>query len=724
MYAKVLIEYNSKSVDKTFTYHIPSSLKNIKPGMKVLVPFNNRLINGFVLEIDNNYNEEYELKDIARIVDAELVLNSELLAVGEFLHQQTLCSKITAYQTMLPSSLKVKDHHQNYHKYVTYIELVDEYQAYKYLEEIKNKPRQKAIIEQLLANKRLLKKDIASSSLKTLIQKNIVKEVEEQIYRLNPLINKHTSVKLTPKQEEIVNSIDLNSSDIYLIHGVTGSGKTEIYMSLIDKIINKGQSIILLVPEITLTTQMVNRFYERFGNQVAILHSALSNGEKYDEYLKILRDEVKIVIGARSAIFAPLKNLGLIIIDEEHSENYKQENTPRYHALDIAKFRSNYNQIPIILGSATPSLESMARARKGVYHLLELSERVGTSTLPKINIIDMTKELKKGNILFSEELLNKINNRLTLKEQIILLLNRRGYSTTINCSNCGFVYKCPHCDISLTYHKTSNNLRCHYCGYTVFKPTKCPNCHEDALTFLGTGTEKLEQQLKQKFPEARIVRMDTDTTQTKGSHQKIIDAFANHDYDILLGTQMISKGLDFPLVTLVGVINADTSLNIPDFRSNEKTFALLSQVAGRAGRSNKPGEVLIQTYNPQNYILECVANNNYLNFYNYEMKTRQILKYPPYYYLTSIKIASKDYQLCSAEITKVRKYLTTKLNPNTIVLGPTPAANFKINNVYRFQIILKYKREPQLLQTLKELDKIYILNKNANLEIDINPNTL
>ena len=477
----------------------------------------------------------------------------------------------------------------------------------------------------------------------------------------------------------------------------------------------------MLVPEISLTAQIVNKFYDHFGNDVAIFHSGLSNGEKYDEYLKILRDEVHIVVGTRSAIFTPLTNLGLIIIDEEHSETYKQDSTPRYHSLDMATFRSKYNHIPIVLGSATPSLESMARALKGVYKYIEMPERVGNAILPKIEIIDMANEMKKRNIIFSSTLKSKIQDRLLKKEQVILLLNRRGYSTVISCKACGYTYKCPHCDITLTYHKTNNNLRCHYCGYTIFKGEECPECHEKSLADYGLGTEKLEQEIKNLFPESRVIRMDADTTSNKGAHEDIINRFKNHEYDILLGTQMISKGLNFPLVTLVGVINADATLNIPDFRSGERTFALLSQVSGRAGRNELPGEVILQTFNPDNFTLKCVQENDYKKFYNYEMSNRHKLDYPPYFFITSIKIASKDYDAASKEIIKVKKYLEKKLNNDTIILGPTTASMFKINNVYRFQIILKYKKDPNIMNTLKELDELYMLNNKVNIEIDNNP---
>ena len=723
MYAEVLIEYNAKTIDKSFTYLIPEELKNeLKVGMKVIVPFGNKLINGFVTNIIENFTNEYEIKEIKSIKDQEFILNNELFSLAEYLKKETLCTKIQAFQTMLPSSLKVKEQKTNYEKLVSYIEInVKEEEINNYIANNKSRIKQINILQKVLNEKKVLKKEIKGSSLNTLLEKKILKEVKEQEDRLKSVEEKEEDYQLSMEQQKIVDNIDLNMNNTYLLHGVTGSGKTEVYIKLIKKVIKSGKTAILLVPEITLTTQIVERFYKRFGTDVAIFHSALSEGEKYDEYLKILRKEVHIVIGTRSAIFTPLENLGIIILDEEHTESYKQDTCPRYHARDIAKFRAEFNNIPLVLGSATPSLETMARAQKGVYKYLELSNRVGNAKLPEINIVDMTEEIKQRNFIFSTVLKEKIKERLEKKEQTILLLNRRGFSTIITCSNCGYTYKCPYCDITLTYHKSSNNLRCHYCGYTVLKSEKCPECHENALNYYGLGTEKLELELKNLFPWARIVRMDTDTTSKKGSHSKIIKDFKEHNYDILLGTQMISKGLDFPKVSLVGVINADATLNIPDFRSGEKTFSLLSQTAGRAGRKDIKGEVILQTFNKDNYILNCVKDNNYKKFYQYEMNNRHKLNYPPYYYLCSIKISSREYEMVSSEANKVKKYLESHLSENTIILGPTTASVFKINNIYNFQIIIKYKKDDKLFKTLKELDNIFAINNKVNISIDTSP---
>lgn len=723
MYAEVLIEYSAKSIDKTFTYIIPTALSSdIKVGMKVQVPFGNKIINGFVTNIKDSYNDNYELKSIVGIVDKYFCLNKELMELGTYLQSKTLCTKITAYQTMLPSSLKVKEQKTDYSKYLTYIKInKSQEEIESYINKYPRRTKQIEILNNLLKENKILKNIYSSSSLTQLFEEKLICEEKEQIYRLNNHKIENNNVSFTKDQQKALDNIDINSENTYLIHGVTGSGKTEVYIELIKRVVANNKKAIMLVPEISLTAQIVNKFYDHFGDDVAIFHSGLSNGEKYDEYLKILRDEVHIVVGTRSAIFTPLTNLGIIIIDEEHSETFKQDSNPRYHALDMAEFRKKYNHIPVILGSATPSLESMARALKGVYKYIAMPNRVGKSSLPTVEIVDMSEEMKKRNTIFSSTLKSKILDRLVKKEQIILLLNRRGYSTVISCKSCGYTYKCPYCDIALTFHKSSNNLRCHYCGYTIYKADECPECHEKALTDYGLGTEKLESEIKKVFPSARVIRMDADTTRNKGAHEDIINKFKNHEYDILLGTQMISKGLNFPLVTLVGVINADGTLNIPDFRSGERTFALLSQVAGRAGRSDLKGEVVLQTFNPENFTLKCVKEQDYMKFYNYEMSNRHKLDYPPYYYLTSVKIASKDYDLASKEIIKVKNYLFKNLSNETIILGPTTASMFKLNNVYRFQLILKYKNDPKLFSSLKELDELYMLNNKVNIEIDNNP---
>ena len=722
MYANVIIEYGVKALNKTFIYKIPEELKDkIKVGIKVYVPFGKMEVFGFVMEIVNSNDTEYDAKEIIRIDNEELVLSKELMDVGKYLSSITLCTLITAYQTMLPSSLKIKKQEHNYDKFDEYLVLTDKLKAMEYICKYPRRMAQIKAINNILEVGKLNKKEVSSEIVKALEENGIITIEKVSKYRINKGSDEIVKKTLTEDQERVYKSVDFNKYDTYLLYGVTGSGKTEVYIKWIEKCISEGKTAIMLVPEISLTTQIAKRFYEAFGSDVAIFHSSLSEGEKYDEYLKILRGEVHVVVGTRSAIFVPLKNLGIIIIDEEDSSSYKQDNNPRYHVRDMAIYRGKYNNIPVVLGSATPTLESKARADKGVYKLLKLSNRVGNAKLPIIHVIDMESEMKKRNLIFSEFLQNKIREKLSRKEQVILLLNRRGFSTFITCSNCGYTYKCPSCDITLTFHKSTNNLICHYCGYQKKKDEVCPECHEASLNYYGLGTEKLEEKIKEMYPDARVVRMDQDTTRNKGSHEKIIGEFKEYKYDILLGTQMISKGLDFPKVTLVGVINADASLNIPDYRSSEVTYSLLSQVAGRAGRSEMPGEVIIQTFNPDNYVIECVKSNNYDKFYLQEMNFRKKLKYPPYYYLVGIKVIGKVYEKTIEDARKVKKYLDDNLNKETIVLGPTTASVFRFNNEYRMQIIIKYKFDDKLMATLKDLDNIFSGNKDNYLEIDFNP---
>lgn len=722
MYAKVIIEYSVKKLDKEFIYMIPSDL-SVNVGMKVLVPFGHQNVVGFVTDIINSVDDaSYEMKYITSIVDEKLVLNKELMDLGKELSNLTLCTLITAYQTMLPSSLKVKKEISNYDLFIEYIYIKDNAKALEYINLYENKRKvQVKIIKELLEKTKDLKKNYSASLVKILVENGILGIEKIQKYRINKE-NSSASKTLTNDQANVYEKVksSFNKFESFLLYGITGSGKTEVYIKLIEDVIKLGKTGIVLVPEISLTHQIAKRFYEVFGNDVAILHSSLSEGEKYDEYLKIYRKEVHVVVGTRSAIFAPLQNLGIIIIDEEDASSYKQDNNPRYHARDIAMFRAKYNNIPLLLASATPSLDSKARADKGVYTLLILKNRVGTSVLPKIHVVNMEEEMKKRNMIFSDLLVNKMKEKLSKGEQIILLLNRRGFSTYITCSNCGFTYKCPSCDITLTYHKSTNNLICHYCGYQKPCEDLCPKCGEKALNYYGLGTEKLEEKLKELLPNASIVRMDQDTTSRKGSHERIIEDFKNEKYNVLLGTQMISKGLDFPKVTLVGVINADTTLNIPNFKASENTFSLLHQVAGRSGRSSSPGEVVIQTFNPDNYVIKCVLDNSYDKFYLNEMKFRQKLKYPPYFYLVSLKVIGKEYQNTIDTSKKVKTYLEKNLN-DVIVLGPTTASVFKFNNEYRMQIILKYKFCNNLKDILKELDSLFTMNKDLRLEIDFNP---
>jgi primosomal protein N' (replication factor Y) (superfamily II helicase) len=658
MIAAVVVDVPSGSVNKTFDYKIPEEWKNwAEPGMRVIVPFGPRKLQGFILEVKPSSSVK-GIKSITEILDPLPVLTPELIDLGKWLAESTLSFYITAYQAMLPAAMKatyekffeilkpeeipdeilslfsannelslmdvtkhyphllknlqeltktgvldviykVKDKANK--KKIKFISIADRTLAEEMLQQNQKKAeKQKAVLAEMISRppgeyslQEILNETGASiSSVQSLCKKGVLFIEEKEVYR-DPFqgrnIKRTVALSLTENQQNaitpILESIENNEHQTILVHGVTGSGKTEIYLQSIQSVLDKGKEAIVLVPEISLTPQMVNRFKGRFGSSVAVLHSALSIGEKYDEWRKILRKEVSVVVGARSAVFAPFENLGIVIIDEEHETSYKQEDHPRYHARDVAIWRGRYHSCPIVLGSATPALETYARAQKGRYKLAGLKERVHSNPMPEVTIVDMREELKNGNrSMFSNELMEKLKTGLEKGEQSVLFLNRRGYASFILCRDCGYVAQCPHCDISLTFHKRFGELKCHYCGYKETTPSACPSCTSEHIRFFGTGTQKVEEELTKVLPEARVIRMDVDTTSKKGSHERLLTAFGDGEADILLGTQMIAKGLDFPKVTLVGVLAADTMLHLPDFRASEKTFQLLTQVSGRAGR--------------------------------------------------------------------------------------------------------------------------------------------
>ena len=714
MYIGVLVELSNKNIDKVFTYSVPEYLSNkIKLGIRVVVPFGRQTLEGFVVSLVDKV--DYETKDIIEVVDDDEVLNEELLELGKIMQEKTLSTLISCYQVMLPKALKAKNGTVINKKYDTFYKLgiIPE----------KLNDKQRKIISMFDKCEVVLKSEldkVSSSSVKTLEKNGGLVKVRLEHYRHSNLEKVEEKKKLTPDQNKVLNEFLESSDRVFLLHGVTGSGKTEVYMEMIDDALKKGKTAIVLVPEISLTPQIISRFSKRFGEKIALLHSALSDGERYDEWRRIKRGEVDIVIGARSALFAPLKNIGLIVIDEEHSSSYKQDDSnPRYSAIEMAKERIKLNEgAKLVLGSATPTLDSYARSIKGLYHLLELPNRINKKELPEIKIIDMNEEIKHCKGHFSDQLLNSINSKLKKDEQVILLLNRRGYASFVTCKNCGYTVKCPNCDITLTYHKTSNNLRCHYCGYATKMDLICPECHEKALSSLGVGTEKIEEELTRFIPGVRILRMDFDTTSRKGSHEKMIKDFENHKYDVLLGTQIVAKGLDFENVTLVGIINADTSLNIPNFRSSEETFSLLSQVSGRSGRSNKSGEVILQTYNPNHYAIECVKRHDYKDFFNKEMSIRRKLNYPPYYYITYVRVSGKNENSCYKEALKIKKIFEKYLD-NTIILGPT--STFRLSNTYRYGLTLKYKKQDNLIEILNKVIDVYKSNSLVTIDINFNP---
>ena len=708
MYIGVVVELSNKNVDKIFTYEVPSNM-NVLVGERVLVPFGKMCLEGFVLEI-NLEKPEYQTKQIISLIDNKPVLNEEMIELGKWMVKKTLCTLSSAYQVMLPKALKAKNGTNINIKYDVYLEVIKEgiFEGKK-----------KEVYDFVNKTKQLKKEcnNISNYATNDLIKQGFLKEIKIEKNRLlDGNIKEYKKVILNEEQQNAVNKVlSYNEFKPFLLYGVTGSGKTEVYMHIIDEVLTRGKEVIVLVPEISLTPQLTSIFKARFKGNVAILHSRLSDGEKYDEWRKIEKKEVKIAVGARSAIFAPFTNLGLIVIDEEHSSTYHQENMPTYNAIDVALKRCKNHNALLVLGSATPSIESYTRAKLNIYTLLELKNRVNKQ-MPTVKLIDMCEEYKKGNRIISNELKNKINERLNNNEQIIILLNRRGYTTSLVCTDCGEVIKCPNCDIPLVLHKTNNKLKCHYCNYETNNFEICPKCKSKNLKSLGFGTEKLEETIKEMF-KAKVIRMDVDTTTKKGSHEEIINDFADHKYDILIGTQMIAKGLDFKDVTLVGVINGDAGLNVPDFRSSERTFQLLNQVSGRSGRSTKKGEVIIQGFNIDHYSIRLASINDYKTFYDYEMKLRKELNYPPFCDILLIKIMDKDIDKCFNEGNKIVNYLKdNKIN----VLGPSSALIPKVNNIYTVQIIVKYKEYKTIYEKIKYINNNYKESK-IKVFLEFNP---
>ncbi|MFC0524085.1 primosomal protein N' [Pontibacillus salicampi] len=796
--ARVIVDVPTSQTNRLFDYTIPDKYQDVLTvGMRVIVPFGPRKIMGFVLDITSE-SKLNKLKNVQDVLDLTPVLTKELLDVGKWLAESTLCFYVSAFQAMLPQVLKAKydkelwllaeveelspqleslfagrgvipyeeiqEHNVSYSaiqkavkegileihyqvnsketkKTETYItNALEEMELEeKYATMPPQAKKQRQIIAFFLEHpgeikqKELLHRlSTTRASLKPLLDKGVLQTIQREVYR-DPYQDREyqptTPFPLTEEQaaaiDPIHTSISNHTHETFLLHGVTGSGKTEVYLQSIQHVLDKGQEAIVLVPEIALTPQMVERFKGRFGSRVAVLHSALSKGEKFDEWRKVQRKEVQVVVGARSAIFAPFENLGIVIIDEEHESSYKQEDYPRYHARDVAIYRAKHHTCPVVLGSATPTLESYARAQKGVYTLLSLPKRMNNASMPQVERIDMREELHAGNrSMFSRDLFEKMEDRLQKGEQTVLFLNRRGYSTFVMCRDCGHVMECPHCDIALTYHRKSERLKCHYCSYEEAMPTECPSCESDSIRYFGTGTQKIEESLQQLLPEARIIRMDVDTTRRKGSHERLLTKFGNQEADILLGTQMIAKGLDFANVTLVGVLAADAMLHLPDFRSAEKTFQLLTQVSGRAGRHTLPGEVVIQSYTPEHYSIDLASQYDYEAFFLKEMKVRKMFQYPPYYFLTLITVSHGNHLYTMDVTQKMTQFLKEQLSEQSVVLGPSPSPLARIKDRYRYQTMIKYKNEPGLHKAMNRLFQLYEDQINQNdlqISVDFQP---
>lgn len=737
MQAKIIVELPSKKVDKEFIYNIPLYL-DIKIGSIVKVPFGNRLIEGFVLDI-GIFPTEYTLKEIDSIVNRD-VLNTELIELGKYISKTTISSLSSAYQSMLPKGIKASIKNKVSTSKKRYMVLNQDISIINnYIDNNRRYIKQVNILNEVINNNKVLVPRL-DSSINTLLNKDLIKLVYEEEYRYKvESFNSNKKITLSLEQEKVINTIkeDMDKYNTYLLYGVTGSGKTEVYVELVKECVRQGKQAIVLVPEIGLTEQIVSRFKiglegiemgsniegERKVN-IAVLHSGLSEGERYDEYRRIKEENVDVVIGTRSAIFAPLKNIGIIVIDEEQSTSYKQDCNPRYHARDVAIWRGKWHKCPIVLGSATPSLESFARAGNGVYKLVTMLKRAGSAKLPVVTVVDMKKEAKRGNFILSEKLVQNMKDVIARGKQVMLLLNRRGYSSAFICRDCSHTEKCPNCDITLTYHKSSNRFSCHYCGFSKVREGICSKCGSDNVMDYGIGTERLVEEVERLIDGARVVRMDLDTTGRKGSHQRIIRQFDSGVYNVLVGTQMIAKGLDFPNVVLVGVISADSSLNVPDFRSSERTFELLTQVSGRSGRGVDAGEVIVQSFDTGHYSLEYARRQDYVGFYREEMKMRKVLKYSPYYYIVVVSVLSKDYKEGMREARKVGGYLRSKLDGEAIVLGPAMANVFKMNNVYRYKCTVKYRKSDKLLEVLTFIDGIYRDNVRVSIEVDVGPSRM
>lgn len=791
MFAEVIVDVPLMQTDRPYTYHIPEEFEAmLQAGMRVHVPFGkgNRLIQGIVVGFSES--SDTETKEIVEVLDFSPVLNTEQLWLAEELRKTVFSYKISLLKAMLPNLLNssydkvlsqgvdlsdtdrlaIFGGQESVHfsdldltqqarvmRLAQAGKIMVDYLAkdkkqiktekwyrvnQKQLQdlEISKRAKKRQALKELLLQQEEpaplahLRQDFSTENIRYFQEQGAIEVWEEEVSRTQAYfdhVKEAGALQLNSEQaravREIVSELG-QSSRTYLLEGVTGSGKTEVYLQVIDHIVKQGKSAIMLVPEISLTPQMTQRFIARFGQKVAILHSGLSDGEKYDEWRKIERGEAQVVVGARSAIFAPLTNIGAIIIDEEHEATYKQDSNPRYHARDVAKLRVDYNQAVLVLGSATPSLESRARASKGLYGFLTLTQRANPQArIPSVAIVDFRDYIgQQESSTITPVLLEKIKEKLAKKEQVVLMLNRRGYSSFVMCRDCGAVDECPNCDISLTLHMDTKTMNCHYCGFQKGIPRICPNCHSNAIRYYGTGTQKAYDELMEVLPEARILRMDVDTTRKKGSHEKILTAFGRGEADILLGTQMIAKGLDFPNVTLVGVLNADTALNLPDFRSAERTFQLLTQVAGRAGRADKVGEVVIQTYNPNHYAISFAKEQDYEGFYQYEMGMRRTWGYPPYYYTVGVTLSHKSEDFVVKKAFEVMSMLREHLSDQIQLLGPTPKPIARTHNLYHYQMIVKYRKEPQLGQVLNRVLDWTQERENQDLRvvIDHEPQTM
>lgn len=743
-YAGVVIDQVHPALDKLFHYSIPAALNHgAKIGMRVQVPFGRSRMQGYILSLDEEIDIPMaKVKPIKKLLDPHPALGENIIPLIPWMRKEYHCMLIEAIRCFIPPGIRlnVKEKTQRV-VYLTADDFLDQW-----VRSVENRSPAMASILRTLEQedgvpvKELLQSTGASySSIQSLLKRGYIRIEEEETYRNPWQIDNTPTVPPVYNEEQnkaikVINDcIDLGRGRV-LLRGVTGSGKTEVYMNAAAKALEQGRQVIVLVPEISLTPQTVGRFKGRFGENVAILHSGLSLGERYDEWRRIRNNEVQIVVGARSAIFAPLKDLGLIIIDEAHEDSYKSEVRPRYHAVEIAEKRCELEGAVLVLGSATPALEDYYKAQQGYYHLVEMDSRVDHQELPSVRIVDMRQELAMGNrSIFSQALYSGLENVINRGEQAILLINRRGYAQFVSCRSCGHVIKCSNCDVSLTYHARGQMLKCHYCGHQESYPEKCPECSSKYIKHFGLGTQKVEEELASLFPSAKLLRMDMDTTSRKGAHHAILDAFENGGYNILLGTQMVAKGLDFPNVTLVGVLAADASLNLPDYRSCEKAFQLITQVAGRAGRGSKPGQVIVQSYQPEHYAIQYASSHDYTGFYRKEIDIRQRFGYPPFSHIIRVLITGEKekelIQFSKNMLEWIKKHIRSNelLQRGLLDLGAYQAPIERIKNRYRWQVLIRiqpsqeYRDQYHLLAD--KLIRVYY-NDEINVSLDFNPLSL
>ena len=714
-YANVIIDISHEKVDRPFQYRIPDSLKEkLAVGMCVQIPFGtgNRKRKGYVIEITgkNEYPEE-KIKEIDGIITDNLPAEADAIRLAAWMRQTYGSTMIAALKTVLPVKRAVKAVEKKKLRRILPAE-----ELTSLLEECmrKHQNAKVRVLQELLTEEELPyelvtgKLHVSAATLNSLVNQGAITIESESSYR-NPVslnVTAQSGPELSEEQcyikEQILSDYDKNIRNTYLIHGITGSGKTLVYLALIEEMIKRGKQCIVLIPEIALTYQTLLRFYKRFGDRVSVMNSSLSQGERFDQCERARKGEIDVMIGPRSALFVPFPNLGMIVIDEEHEGSYISENAPRYHARETAEYLASLKKASLVLGSATPSLEAYYKAKKGESRLFTMKNRKNGGELANVRIVDLRQELRKGNrSIFSSDLQELIRDRLGKKQQIMLFLNRRGYAGFVSCRSCGYVMKCPHCDVSLSQH-IGGKMVCHYCGYETVQPKRCPNCSSNYILGFKAGTQQIERQLYELFPGIRVLRMDGDTTKQKGSFEKILSAFAEGEADVLLGTQMIVKGHDFPNVTLVGVLAADLSLNDSDYRAGEKTFQLLTQAEGRAGRGTLPGEAIIQTYRPEHYSIQQAAKQDYEAFYEEEILYRELLEYPPAGHMLTILVVSKDEKRCKGLAVRLAKEAGAYVH----VIGPTPAAVSKVKDYYRYMIYLKSLKEEPIRQAKERLEAL------------------